>query len=90
MINSHTETERNLKGSVLPILERLHKEIKNKSKEITNGAGKGLAVLSDSPPDRLLAEADGLAPGAYRLRWQVLAVDGHITRGDIPFQIIAP
>jgi methionine-rich copper-binding protein CopC len=26
-----------------------------------------------------------LAPGAYVLRWQVLAIDGHITRGDIPF-----
>ena len=33
------------------------------------------------------APAVGLAPGAWRLRWQVLAVDGHITRGDIPFTI---
>jgi len=41
IINSHLETEKNLKGSVLPILERLHKEIKNKSKELTSGAGKG-------------------------------------------------
>jgi len=40
MINSHTETEKNLKGSVLPILERLHKEIKNKSKELASGAAK--------------------------------------------------
>jgi hypothetical protein len=40
MINSHTETEKNLKGSVLPILERLHKEIKNKSKELASGAVK--------------------------------------------------
>ena len=30
------------------------------------------------------------APGAWRLRWQVLAVDGHITRGDIPFTLMAP
>ena len=29
-----------------------------------------------------------LAPGAWRLRWQVLAVDGHITRGDIFFSVI--
>ncbi|MEN0074118.1 MAG: copper resistance CopC family protein [Paracraurococcus sp.] len=27
------------------------------------------------------------APGAWRIRWQVLAVDGHITRGDIPFTL---
>lgn len=40
MINTHIETEKNLKGSVLPILDRLHKEIKNKSKELASGAGK--------------------------------------------------
>jgi hypothetical protein len=40
MINSHAETAKNLKGSVLPILERLHKEIKNKSKELSSGAAK--------------------------------------------------
>lgn len=38
--NSHLETEKNLKGSVLPILERLHLEIKNKNKELTKGAAK--------------------------------------------------
>ena len=40
-MNSHVETEQNLKGSVLPILDRLHKEIKNKSKELASGAVKG-------------------------------------------------
>ncbi|KAL8715881.1 MAG: hypothetical protein Q9220_000548 [cf. Caloplaca sp. 1 TL-2023] len=39
--NSHLETEKNIKGSVLPILERLHAEIKNKSKELSKGAVKG-------------------------------------------------
>jgi methionine-rich copper-binding protein CopC len=28
-----------------------------------------------------------LSPGDYVLRWQVLALDGHITRGDIPFVV---
>ena len=41
MANSHAETEKNLKGSVLPMLERLHAEIKNKSKELSKGAVKG-------------------------------------------------
>lgn len=41
MVNSHLETEKNLKGSVLPILDRLHKEIKNKMKELSSGAVKG-------------------------------------------------
>ena len=38
--NLYTETNSNLTGQVLPILERLHKEIKNKSKELQGGAGK--------------------------------------------------
>lgn len=29
------------------------------------------------------------SPGAWRLRWQVLALDGHITRGDVPFTVRA-
>jgi methionine-rich copper-binding protein CopC len=44
--------------------------------------------LNDAPsPDTLAATVGDLAPGPYRLRWQVLAVDGHITRGDIPFTV---
>ncbi|MCJ1419724.1 hypothetical protein MMC32_006080 [Xylographa parallela] len=39
--NSHLETAKNISGSVLPILARLHTEIKNKSKELTHGAAKG-------------------------------------------------
>lgn len=41
MANSHLETEQNIKGQVLPILDRLHKEIKNKAKELSSGAAKG-------------------------------------------------
>ncbi len=41
LVNTHLETEKNLKGSVLPILDRLHKEIKNKAKELASGASKG-------------------------------------------------
>lgn len=37
-------------------------------------------------PDVLQGAAD-LGPGAYRLRWQVLAIDGHVTRGDVPFTL---
>lgn len=39
--NQHYETAKQLKGSVLPVFERLHTEIKNKTKELTKGAGKG-------------------------------------------------
>ncbi|KAK4643602.1 hypothetical protein QC761_406780 [Podospora bellae-mahoneyi] len=41
LINTNAETEKSIKGSVLPVLERLHKEIKHKAKELAHGAEKG-------------------------------------------------
>lgn len=52
-----------------------------------------LELVPDSEPTILQARMPaGLAapPGAWRLRWQVLAIDGHITRGDVPFSLTAP
>jgi methionine-rich copper-binding protein CopC len=46
-----------------------------------------LPLAAVDSPDILKTRAAGLAPGAYTLRWQVLSVDGHITRGDIPFKV---
>ncbi|MFL5257083.1 MAG: copper resistance protein CopC [Rhodopila sp.] len=46
-------------------------------------------IALDGPPDVIATHLD-LAPGRYVLRWQVLAVDGHITRGDLPFTVTAP
>ncbi len=48
-----------------------------------------LPILAGSATNALDAEAD-LKPGAYTLRWQALALDGHITRGDVPFTVTAP
>lgn len=48
------------------------------------GTETRLAIMHGSTPDTLTATAD-LAAGHYLLRWQVLAVDGHITRGEIRF-----
>jgi methionine-rich copper-binding protein CopC len=48
-----------------------------------------VAIVPDSPPDIIDAHLD-LVPGAYVIRWQVLAVDGHITRGDVPITVTAP
>lgn len=47
------------------------------------------AVLAAQATDagNLLTAAAELAPGAYSLRWQVLALDGHITRGDVAFTV---
>ena len=46
-----------------------------------------LTIEAQTSPDTLKSKAAGLKPGAYRIRWQVLSPDGHITRGEIPFTI---
>jgi methionine-rich copper-binding protein CopC len=49
-----------------------------------------LTISKDAAADTLNSEAQALSPGGYRIRWQVLASDGHITRGEIPFQVKQP
>lgn len=48
-----------------------------------------IPIAPDGPPDIINAHLE-LPPGAYVIRWQVLAVDGHITRGDVPLTVTAP
>jgi len=53
-----------------------------------DGVSTTLELTDDVPGrDTLTATISELTPGAYRLRWQVLAIDGHIARGDIPFTV---
>jgi len=46
-----------------------------------------LKIDEQKSADTLTSKAAGLKPGAYKIRWQVLAPDGHITRGEIPFTV---
>ncbi len=48
-----------------------------------------LALEKQSSPDTLTSKATGLTPGAYKIQWQVLSPDGHITRGVVPFTVKA-
>jgi copper resistance protein C len=46
-----------------------------------------LVIEKQPSPDTLTAKAVGLKPGQYKILWQVLAPDGHITRGEVPFKV---
>jgi copper resistance protein C len=48
-----------------------------------------IPIVPIGEPDILSARLD-LLPGVYVVRWQVLAVDGHITRGDLPITVTVP
>ena len=53
--------------------------------------GKVVAVPIAAGPmlGSIVAHAKTDEIGRWTLRWQVLSVDGHITRGEIPFLVIA-
>ncbi len=55
------------------------------------GPDRNETVLSIDPDaaDEVLASQANLVPGASILRWQVLAVDGHITRGEVAVTVLA-
>jgi len=57
---------------------------------LPNGKSVMLKILEQDKPDSLSARATNLTPGSYVLRWQVLASDGHITSGVIPFRVNNP
>ena len=52
-----------------------------------DGSQQALTIKKDTAADIVASDAAGLVPGAYRLRWQVLASDGHITRGEVLFAV---
>jgi hypothetical protein len=53
---------------------------------LPTGQTQLLARVKQPAPEELAARAE-LTPGAYKLRWQAVAADGHITRGEIPFSV---
>ena len=46
-----------------------------------------LAMRDAKEPELLEAAASEVPSGACRIAWQVLANDGHITRGEVPFTV---
>lgn len=52
------------------------------------GAAQTLAVTGDpSAADRLTASIPPLAPGRWRVEWQVLSMDGHVVAGRFEFRL---
>lgn len=77
-------------GASIPIKLRFSARIDAKRSRLELvGPDKTSTLLSATQPspDTLQAVAEGLKVGSYSLRWQVLAADGHITRGEIPFNV---
>jgi methionine-rich copper-binding protein CopC len=52
-----------------------------------DGTVSTLKLADQAGLDTLQTHVTGLQPGAYKLQWQVLASDGHMSRGEIPFTV---
>ena len=53
-----------------------------------NGKGVPLQMKPTANPGELVASVHDLKNGNYRIHWQVLASDGHITRGEVNFSVL--
>lgn len=78
-------------GPDVPIELRFNVRIDASRSRLTlilpGGLAQPLEIRKQTSVDMLSSEAMGLQAGVYRLRWQVLASDGHITRGEILFTV---
>jgi methionine-rich copper-binding protein CopC len=78
-------------GPDVPIMLKYNVRIDAKLSKLQllnpDNSTSALTIESQTSPDTLNAKATGLKPGGYRIRWQVMAPDGHITRGEIPFTV---
>jgi copper resistance protein C len=55
------------------------------------GAPRPVTMLAgEGAADRLIATVSALAPGAWRVEWQVLSTDGHIVNGRFSFRVAPP
>src|SRR5215467_13628364 len=91
LLSSSPGVKQVVRGPDVPIQLRFNSRIDgNRSRILLVSGGAIQAALSirkQELPNSLTADAQGLKPGSYTLRWQVLATDGHITRGEVPFQV---
>ena len=94
LLESNPPLKSAVSGPDVPIKLRFNVRIDALRSRLTlirpDGAAQPLEISKQTPPDTLSGEATALGAGAYRLRWQVLASDGHITRGEIPFLVTSP
>jgi methionine-rich copper-binding protein CopC len=80
-----------VRGSDIEVNLRFNSRVDAKRSRITlvppGGGPRKLNLSEQSSPDSLNSQIHGLESGPYTLQWQVLAVDGHISRGEVPFRV---
>jgi copper resistance protein C len=80
-----------VKGSDLPLWLRFNVRVDGSRSRLhligPDGVEVSIVALKQTAPDILESHATGLKPGSYKLQWQVLASDGHLSRGEVDFTV---
>lgn len=91
VLEATPDVDATVAGPELAIAIRFNSRIDHRRSRLTllpkDGKPRVLTLDAASGPALLAARVGGVAAGSYVVRWQVLAEDGHITRGDIPFKV---
>jgi methionine-rich copper-binding protein CopC len=91
LVNSQPGVNSTVSGPEVAVLLKYSSRVDLDHSTLTllgpDGNVQKVSIESEPTPGVLSAKLTGLVKGAYVLRWQVLATDGHITRGKVPFQV---
>ncbi len=91
LVSSQPEVNGTVSGPEVSVLLKYSSRVDLAHSTLTlldpDGKVEKVAIDGEPEPGSLTAKLKGLVKGAYVLRWQVLATDGHITRGKVPFQV---
>jgi hypothetical protein len=66
---------------------RIDQERSRLNLERPDGTEVAVALTTGGPPGVLAGRAQVAGEGRWKLRWQVLSLDGHITRGEVNFSV---
>ena len=91
LLSTAPQPNHTVSGPDVPLTLRFNSRVDAKRSRVTlvakDGTQTPLEIDKQTSADTITAAAKGLKSGSYVLRWQVLAVDGHITRGEFAFQV---
>ncbi len=90
LLQASPQAEATVSGPVVPVSLRFNSRIDAKRSRLAfveKGREEVLEVRPQTSPDTIQSSIKNAHSGPYRIRWQVLASDGHITRGEIVFQV---
>ena len=91
MLESRPKAGSTVKGPAFDIWLRFNVRVDGSRSRCTlflpGGTSETLKLDPQREPAVLTSKASGLSAGTYKLQWQVLASDGHISRGEFSFNV---